>query len=128
MGVPTSQNGTSNGNGAAAITGSVATENGPFTLAPGFLNLIRTYRAPGTLMYADDQDWRAEDDMSGDVPMDGSTAPHAEDETPTSTRKRAFGKRMPINREEIVRLMLQGLHDMGYEYVARHLPSAHTAY
>lgn len=29
----------------------------------------------------------------------------------------AAGKRMPVNREEVVRLILQGLKDMGYESV-----------
>jgi hypothetical protein len=61
-------------------------------------------------MYDDDRDWRPEFD-DGNVSM---THYSGSDADAVARRKRTFGKRMPINREEVVRLMLQGLHDMGY--------------
>lgn len=66
-------------------------------------------------MYADDEDWQPEADA--DVPMDGTTSLDSEEGGPvqSASRKQMFGKRMPIDREEIVRLMLQGLQDIGYQ-------------
>jgi hypothetical protein len=119
MGASTTQNGASSHNNNGAATAALANaENGPHTLHLNVLDLIQPYRPPGPpLMYADDEDWQqpeADFDADADVPMDGSTAPDGDAASSSSTRKHAFGKRMPIDREEVVRLMLQGLHDMGY--------------
>ena len=70
----------------------------------------------GELMYEDDQDWAAYQDTDD---FDGGR--ESTSVTDSQGRRRplkgaAAAKRMPVNREEVVRLILQGLKDMGYRY------------
>jgi hypothetical protein len=63
-------------------------------------------------MYPDDDDW-AEHQQStdGDITMEGDAALGSGE----GVLAGAYGKRMPVDKEEFVRLMLQGLRDVGYE-------------
>jgi hypothetical protein len=92
MGRPS--NGTTSGNGAGPSNGHA---NGQSLLA-------HVTRADVTSrnMYPDDDDWAEQQE---DVMMDdGPELGHLH-----------HGKRMPVDREEFVRLVLQGLRDVGYE-------------
>lgn len=68
----------------------------------------------GTLMYPDDKDWVANDD--GD---DGMIIDDEDEGRMVSASRRHVGltgaQRMPVNREEVTRLMLQALRDIGYQ-------------
>lgn len=115
MPLQAAQNGNStvNGttNGASQATGSSSTtQTGPFNIPDSVLELIQPYRPSGTLMYEDDTDWAP--DYDTDVIMGSASQP---DGTSTLPLRQRFGKRMPIDREEIVRLMMQGLRDIGYQ-------------
>lgn len=61
-------------------------------------------------MYQDDEDWLDHQDLNRSFDIKNEDG---------ETRKRglriASGKRMPVHTEELVRLMLQGLRDVGYE-------------
>lgn len=101
MGPPRTGNGVHNGSGA--------TEH-PQQSNP-LLDQVERFYPLGELMYPDDADWTNEDDAeiaaeSGDTP---------EDRLDKARRQQKYGRRMPVNREEIVRLMLQGLQDIGYK-------------
>lgn len=69
------------------------------------------------LMYEDDGDWG----MYQDLTLVDDEAEDWKVSEGGSTRKplkgAAAAKRMPVNREEVVRLILQGLKDMGYRSV-----------
>jgi hypothetical protein len=74
-------------------------------------------------MYEDDQDWAAyqsledcDEDIAESGPMDGQNGRRP-------LKGAAAAKRMPVNREEVVRLILQGLKDMGYRLVRSPLSS-----
>ncbi|KAL1406407.1 hypothetical protein Q8F55_008106 [Vanrija albida] len=113
---PAAQNGNSTGNGStngASQAAESSSTSGPFNLPDAVLELIQPYRPSGTLMYEDDTDWAP--DYDADVIM--GSASHS-DAVATSPRRQRFGKRMPIDREEIVRLMMQGLRDIGYQQTA----------
>jgi hypothetical protein len=65
-------------------------------------------------MYEDDYDWAqyqalAEDDEASE--QWGATEVQGRRK---SLKGAAAAKRMPVDREEVVRLILQGLKDMGY--------------
>ena len=73
-------------------------------------------------MYEDDRDWAEHQHLTDmlpddvdDIVMGGS----AEEDEMTRRRKvrvgLGAGKRMPVDREEVVRLILQGLRDIGYQ-------------
>lgn len=112
MGAPTANHNGSNNGVANDVSGENTYGPGPFVLSPVVLDQIRQYEPTGDLMYEDDRDWKPQ---QVDVSMDGtgsggdSTAP---------TKKHDYSKRMPIVREEVVRLMLQGLEDLGYQQAA----------
>lgn len=66
-------------------------------------------------MYEDDKDWA----LSMEI-RDRETAMAVQDadgvfETTTKRSHTPGDKRMPVDREEVVRLILQGLKDIGYE-------------
>ena len=61
-------------------------------------------------MYEDDRDW-TEDHVGDTTPVDHEM-PGTED---SARRAGTTGKRMPVDREEVVRLILQGLRDIGYQ-------------
>lgn len=67
-------------------------------------------------MYEDDRDWAAsQTGNDADVPMGDAVAEGSEDGRRRAKNAIVSGKRMPVDREEVVRLILQGLRDIGYE-------------
>lgn len=109
MGPPVSSNGTGNGVSEAPV--ATTGVDGPFTLPESVLDQVQPYRPSGHLAYPDDKDWAPDHDaelMTEDVEGEPSRARSA-------LRRQSFGRRMPIDREELVRLMLQGLTDIGYQ-------------
>lgn len=114
MGAPTAiHNGVNNGVATGVPPEDTVYDEGPFDLPPAVLDEIRPYQPAGTLMYEDDRDWKPQE---VDVSMDGTDS--SGEPTAPPIRKQDYSKRMPINREEIVRLMLQGLEDLGYQQAA----------
>jgi hypothetical protein len=66
-------------------------------------------RVPGAqdaLMYEDDRGWTDPEDV--DMNDSAESSVHVQ-------RKMARAKRMPVEREEVVRITLQALRDMGYQ-------------
>ena len=97
MGRPS--NGSTSGNGAGP-------SNGHSSNGVGLLEHVTLAGITQRNMYPDDDDWA---EQQGDVVMaDGEMT------VPATTQ---HGKRMPVDREEFVKLVLQGLRDVGYEYV-----------
>ncbi|WVR03803.1 hypothetical protein IAU60_000799 [Kwoniella sp. DSM 27419] len=115
----------SNGNGLDHGQSTSPVE--PGSLPPHVLNSIRYVVPPGKLLYEDDRDW-SEQYVAEDLPsqhLDGEDEEMEEDGESSSKPKRrtdrpgmGSGKRMPVDREEAVRLMLQGLRDVGYHQAA----------
>jgi hypothetical protein len=69
------------------------------------------------LMYEDDGDWGMYQDLAL-VDDEAEDVRVSEGESRRRPLKgAAAAKRMPVNREEVVRLILQGLKDMGYRSV-----------
>lgn len=99
----------------------------PGSLPPSILSSIIPVRPPGTLMYEDDQDWvsvqeklKEQGDVEGRMEVDGDIDGKGKGTSLVIGRPGAGGgKRMPVEREEVVRLVLQGLRDIGYQYVFR---------
>lgn len=99
----------------------------PGSLPPSFLSSIIPVRPPGTLMYEDDHDWASvqeklkdQGEVEGRMEVDGDSDGKGKGTALTVGRPGAGGgKRMPVEREEVVRLVLQGLRDIGYQYVFR---------
>jgi hypothetical protein len=63
-------------------------------------------------MYEDDKDWVE------DPNKDDNIAPDDDTELIANARpalRPNGGRRMPVDREEVVRLILQGLRDIGYK-------------
>ncbi|WVQ74624.1 hypothetical protein IAR50_004225 [Cryptococcus sp. DSM 104548] len=89
---------------------------------PSLLANVAPVQLPGTLMYEDDKDWAESQEV-----LDGQDT-DMEDTTIKGKGKLGAGadarpgvgggKRMPVEREEAVRLMLQGLRDIGYHQSA----------
>lgn len=72
------------------------------------------FKTGGELMYEDDQDWAAYQDTDDfDEGFERTNATDAQGRR-RPLKGAAAAKRMPVNREEVVRLILQGLKDMGY--------------
>ncbi|EJT52339.1 negative regulation of gluconeogenesis-related protein [Trichosporon asahii var. asahii CBS 8904] len=113
MGAPTAIHNGANNGVATGVTDDAAYEEGPYIPPPSVLDQIRPYEPAGTLMYEDDRDWKPQE---VDVSMDGTDSSGEPAAPPI--RKQDYSKRMPIDREEIVRLMLQGLEDLGYQQAA----------
>jgi hypothetical protein len=69
------------------------------------------------LMYEDDGDWGMYQDLAlvDDEAEDSRMSEGGSIRRPL--KGAAAAKRMPVNREEVVRLILQGLKDMGYASV-----------
>ncbi|OCF31690.1 hypothetical protein I316_06697 [Kwoniella heveanensis BCC8398] len=135
MGPPIHTNGSSPaGHDASADPGpSTSSSNGhsssssaqilPGSLPPHVVNSIRFVQPPGNLMYEDDREWAEHHVLGTDDGHEGTDDGTEEDGA--STRRRlharpgvAGGMRMPVEREEVVRLMLQGLRDIGYHQAA----------
>ncbi|ORY24376.1 WD40-repeat-containing domain protein [Naematelia encephala] len=85
---------------------------------------IRPVRPAGTLMYEDDRDWVEDADLDHKFDISdeqSSSFGPGMGESSKGPRNRASvtaGKRMPIVRQEVVRLILQGLRDIGYNQSA----------
>lgn len=62
-------------------------------------------------MYEDDKDWEHQGDNEAYIQVDGDESYINQARTRLS---RPGAKRMPVDREEVVRLVMQGLKDMGY--------------
>jgi hypothetical protein len=109
MGRPS--NGTTN-NGA----GPSGNGNGhapPSSITVDLLDSIKPIEYGSRLMYEDDADW-AEHQAAVEEGMDaiGGIGGISGESSQMGAR---HGKRMPVDREEFVRLVLQGLRDIGYE-------------
>lgn len=110
--------GSTNGSQAGPSTSSATNGNGDgngnghSSLPPP---LLLPVSLPGKLMYQDDEDWATYQDFE-DGEVDDQDGMEVEGTGPKRRRRGiAAAKRMPIEREEVVRLILQGLRDIGYE-------------
>jgi hypothetical protein len=98
-----SDNETASEDGEARAESSTATVD--------LISHIQPKRLAGRWMYEDDRDWVDPDLQSGEK---GEV--EGRDEVPSVDRPGVGGpKRMPVDREEVVRLMLQSLRDVGYQ-------------
>ena len=126
MGHRVASNGTngfagSNGHQNLTAEAGPSTSNGHASTSNGAMSSdIRSVQPNGTLMYEDDRAW-SEDDVQEEeastsrserMAVDGEEHPIWQ---PKRSRMSGNGRRMPIDREEVVRLILQGLRDIGYE-------------
>nr|XP_019012068.1 WD-repeat protein [Kwoniella pini CBS 10737]OCF50849.1 WD-repeat protein [Kwoniella pini CBS 10737] len=146
MGHPLHTNGTSPTNGVSHdIEAGPSSSNGhassstsnapvrPGSLPTHILNAVQPVNPPGNLMYEDDRDWVEYDHANhpegeknttdDEMEEDGSRGEHEYEARPINKKTSGRpgvggGKRMPIEREEAVRLMLQGLRDIGYHQAA----------
>jgi hypothetical protein len=75
-----------------------------------------TAKTGAELMYEDDADWGMYQDLALDDEAEDSRMSEG-DSGRRPLKGAAAAKRMPVNREEVVRLILQGLKDMGYRSV-----------
>lgn len=101
MGHPIGTNGASSSNGTA----------GPSTNGRSLEANVKT----GTeLMYEDDGDWGLYQDITNADDGAEEWTVSEGDGRRRPLKGAAAAKRMPVNREEVVRLILQGLKDMGY--------------
>nr|XP_018264722.1 WD-repeat protein [Kwoniella dejecticola CBS 10117]OBR86880.1 WD-repeat protein [Kwoniella dejecticola CBS 10117] len=125
--------GPSSSNGHASSSSTSTPPIGPGSLPPHVLGAIQSVSIPGNLMYEDDRDWaehdhasRGDDDKNNtddEMDDDHRSPEHDRESRPIGKRPAGRpgvggGKRMPIEREEAVRLMLQGLRDIGYHQAA----------
>ncbi|ODN97475.1 WD-repeat protein [Cryptococcus wingfieldii CBS 7118] len=95
------------------------------TATSSLLSNVAPVRLPGSLMYEDDKDWvETREAYAGgeDADMeDDATSIKGKGKLSAGEDARpgvGGGKRMPVDREEAVRLMLQGLRDVGYHQSA----------
>ena len=110
--------GADTGMGASAeASGSCSSGNGTASTSSSLAELISLVASAergssSRHMYPDDDDW-AEHQQSadGDITMEGDTSLGLGE----GVLAAGYGKRMPVDKEEFVRLMLQGLRDVGYE-------------
>jgi hypothetical protein len=94
-----------NGNGAAGPSNGHSAVTG------------ESAKTGAELMYEDDADWGMYQDLAL-VDDEAEDSRMSEGESGRRPPKgAAAAKRMPVNREEVVRLILQGLKDMGYTSV-----------
>nr|XP_019050382.1 WD-repeat protein [Kwoniella bestiolae CBS 10118]OCF29312.1 WD-repeat protein [Kwoniella bestiolae CBS 10118] len=104
---------------------------GPGSLPPHVLGSIQHVLPPGNLMYEDDRSWNehpdvamADDGKEGtddELEVEDGLSHHegrAISRKPTQRPGVGGGRRMPVEREEAVRLILQGLRDIGYHQSA----------
>ncbi|WVQ79097.1 hypothetical protein IAT38_001191 [Cryptococcus sp. DSM 104549] len=124
---------TASGGGSTSAAGP-STSNGhdhalpssqPNSLPPHILSSIQKVQPEGSLVYDDDRDWREAMERSHGV--DGADEVMEDGESYDAGRLGrgkiprpgvGGGKRMPIEREEAVRLMLQAMRDIGYNQSA----------
>lgn len=124
MGPPIRVSNGVNSNGVNHSNGVTHDDEASRSLPTDLLDAVRPLASSSTLMYEDDKDWTdsSKEDaahfvISDDEEEDGYDA--AEGSSKRRIRPgQSQAKRMPIQREEIVRIMLQGLRDMGYEQAA----------
>lgn len=116
MGRLSHSNGASNGDASAAGPSTISSSSNGNGFAHN--DAVALVRPDGLLMYDDDKDWVADEDDAGDTIMGAEYGEEADDQAgPQSKRPAGLrgSKRMPVNREEVVRLILQGLRDIGYK-------------
>lgn len=117
---------TTNGNGeagpSAAPSGRSENGNGSANGIGNGLNhghaqrTVKPVQLSGTLMYQDDEDWLQYQDTTEGI--DETSEVEMGDKASISKRRRwgiAAAKRMPAEREEVIRLILQSLRDIGYQ-------------
>ncbi|WWC87896.1 uncharacterized protein L201_002795 [Kwoniella dendrophila CBS 6074] len=122
-----SEAGPSSSNGHASSSSSHTTVQ-PGSLPSHVLSAVQPVQPTGTLMYEDDRDWQEQHVTLTEHGKDGTDDGMDEDglqlKAGISSRRMTErpgiggGKRMPVEREEAVRLMLQGLRDIGYHQAA----------
>ena len=95
LGSPVASNGNINGHANGHASGS----------SSRLVAEVQPVRLDGQFMYADEADWTPSD-HHGAFNDDETVVP---DQNNVST-----SNRMPVDREEVVRLILQGLRDVGY--------------
>jgi hypothetical protein len=134
----------SNGSGVAATTGlATPSDAGPSTahstsapitadtnghtrqarLSPAALAEVQRIPLPGRLMYEDDKNWVESQRSEATQGQNTEVPGEEEDGEDIGVSKKRIGerpgvgggKRMPVDREEVVRLILQGLRDIGYQ-------------
>lgn len=115
----------STSNGAGPSSFSTPPSNGHASNGNGVTHSVESVtmvQPNGTLMYEDDRDWAEHQELHGTVPSiveddleDGTIALGESSKGRHSKNSYSAGKRMPVEREEVVRLMLQGLRDIGYQ-------------
>lgn len=108
---------------SAPITADTNGHTRQSRLSPAALAEVQRVPLSGKLMYEDDKDWvesqRSEATQGQNTEVSGEEGDGEE----TGVFKKRIGerpgvgggKRMPVDREEVVRLILQGLRDIGYQ-------------
>jgi hypothetical protein len=115
-------NGTNGSSSNGSASGPSKSGNGQASSSKLDVSDIRQVQLEGVSMYEDDDDWAK---YQARPEYDGDGHDINEPETVNSVidgqivkrvvKGPAAAKRMPVNREEAVRLMLQGLRDIGYQ-------------
>ena len=109
-------------NGSASLNGGGP---GPSSIEHAASNTVQPVRFTNRLMYEDDRDFWSERQGLADMGVEDGY----EDEALIDGTARSIevgrirgvkpaagsGRRMPVDREEVVRLILQGLRDIGYQ-------------
>ena len=111
---------TNNGSGSSNGGGP-----GPSSIEHSASNTVQPVRFTDKLMYEDDRDFWSERqglaDMGGEVGLEDEGVIDGASRSIEVGRMKfvkpvaGTGKRMPVDREEVVRLILQGLRDIGYK-------------
>jgi hypothetical protein len=86
---------------------------GPST-GNGHTHLPSKVQLEGSLMYADDASWKPIEDGTDIMLVDPQDESRFVSSSSRNTGLKG-SKRMPVNREEVTRLMLQSLRDIGYQ-------------
>ncbi|WVN90744.1 uncharacterized protein L203_105987 [Cryptococcus depauperatus CBS 7841] len=123
MGQPMYGDDTTGSNAVPSASTNGTTVPRHHSVSPSILSSIITCNLPGHLMYEDDSDW-AEIQEKHKQEGEGEGIEEEEMDGKVSARLLPIrpgmggGKRMPVERDEAVRLILQGLRDMGYHQSA----------
>ena len=76
---------------------------------------VQKVNPAGRLMYEDDKDWADSMELKDRETAIAGQAGDSVFEAVSRRKHQPGDKRMPVNREEVVRLILQGLKDIGYK-------------
>lgn len=108
---------------SAPITADTNGHTRQSRLSPAALAEVQRVPLSGKLMYEDDKDWVESQRSEATQGQNTEVSGEEEDGEETGVFKKRIGerpgvgggKRMPVDREEVVRLILQGLRDIGYQ-------------